>query len=83
MRATILRFKQIVIYEEDKGGDMMDIYKRLEEIKQEHDEIVNRTGEYNNALQQLNARRLQLEGAFNELQELLNDPESKEENRRE
>ena len=61
----------------------MDIYKRLEEIKQEHDEIVNRTGEYNNALQQLNARRLQLEGAFNELQELLNDPESKEENRRE
>lgn len=48
----------------------MDIQKRLETIKQEHDEIVNRIGEYNNALQQLNARRLQLEGAFNELQEL-------------
>lgn len=58
------------------------IEKRLMEIKKEHDELVDRAKEYNDALQQITARRLQLEGAFNELQELLKeDPESKEENK--
>ena len=49
------------------------IEKRLLEIKKEHDELVDRAKEYNDALQQITARRLQLEGAFKELQDLMSD----------
>ena len=64
--------------------DTAKITKRLEEIQGEHSQILDQLKQLTEQRNQAEARRLYLEGAFYELEKLLNDlngePEKSEEN---
>lgn len=55
------------------------IKKRMEAIEKEHDSIVDKCGDLQDELNRLVNRRVQLEGAFNELVQMY-DEEVKTEN---
>ena len=55
-----------------------EIMKRLEHIREEHDTIVDRCQELQSELNKLMNRRIQLEGAFNELNSMYDEVKKSE-----
>lgn len=48
----------------------MNIEKRLEALQAEHEKVCEQIQEHTNIMSQLQTRRIQIEGAFQELQSL-------------
>lgn len=49
------------------------IQKRMEELRAEYEQLMEEINKANNALQQMTMRKVQIEGAFNELNSFLED----------
>lgn len=49
------------------------IQKRMEELRTEYEQLMEEINKANNALQQMTMRKVQIEGAFNELNSFLED----------
>ena len=53
------------------------IQKRMEELRAEYEQLMEEINKANNALQQMTMRKVQIEGAFNELNNFLEDAKPK------
>lgn len=54
------------------------IQKRMEELRAEYEQLMEEINKANNALQQMTMRKVQIEGAFNELNSFLEDAKTKD-----
>lgn len=54
------------------------IQKRMEELRAEYEQLMKEINKANNALQQMTMRKVQIEGAFNELNSFLEDAKTED-----
>nr|DAO15331.1 MAG TPA: hypothetical protein [Caudoviricetes sp.] len=54
------------------------IQKRMEELRAEYEQLMEEINKANNALQQMTMRKVQIEGAFNELNSFLEDAKTED-----
>lgn len=54
------------------------IQKRMEELRTEYEQLMEEINKANNALQQMTMRKVQIEGAFNELNSFLEDAKTED-----
>ena len=54
------------------------IQKRMEELRAEYEQLMEEINKANNVLQQMTMRKVQIEGAFNELNSFLEDAKTED-----